>query len=166
MLKGVPHMANEEKKDFNAMLRKAQNMPRVDILEDEKSIKRYGGPRMFFAPPLFFSNLMAKIPAGKVITSSELRAYLAMKNDADFTEPLTAGAFIGIAAWASEQREHDKIPYWRTLKAQGEINAKFPGGIEKQKALLEAEGHTIIQKGRKNIRYFVSDYEMKLAKLD
>ena len=52
-----------------------------------------------------------------------------------------------------------KLPYWRTLKAHGELNAKYPGGIEAQKEKLEAEGHTIIQKGRKNIRYYVKDYE-------
>ena len=49
--------------------------------------------------------------------------------------------------------------YWRTLKANGELNAKYPNGIEGQKEKLEAEGHTIIQKGRKNIRYYVKDYD-------
>ena len=53
-------------------------------------------------------------------------------------------------------------PYWRTLKANGELNAKYPGGIEAQKEKLEAEGHTIVQKGRKNIRYYVKDYERAL----
>ena len=42
-------------------------------------------------------------------------------------------------------------PYWRTLKANGELNEKYPNGIEAQKEKLEAEGHTIVQKGRKNI---------------
>ena len=32
---------------------------------------------------------------------------------------------------------------------------KYPNGIEAQKEKLEAEGHTIIQKGRKNINYGV-----------
>ena len=63
-----------------------------------------------------------------------------------------------IAAWASYQRSEDETPYWRTLKANGELNAKYPGGIEAQKERLEAEGHTIIQKGRTNIKYFVKDY--------
>lgn len=36
---------------------------------------------------------------------------------------------------------------------------KYPNGIETQKEKLEAEGHTIIQKGRKNVRYYVKDYE-------
>ena len=52
---------------------------------------------------------------------------------------------MSIAAWASYQRTEDKTPYWRTLKANGELNEKYPEGIEKQKELLEKEGHTIIQ---------------------
>ena len=79
--------------------------------------------------------------------------------------PITAGIFVSIVAWASEQRTEDKTPYWRTLKAKGELNAKYPGGIEAQKEKLEAEGHTIIQKGRKNIRYYVEDYEKALFDL-
>lgn len=50
-------------------------------------------------------------------------------------------------------------------KANGELNAKYPNGIEAQKEKLEAEGHTIIQKGRKNIRYYVKDYENSLFDL-
>ena len=63
------------------------------------------------------------------------------------------------------QRSEDETPYWRTLKANGELNAKYPNGIEAQKEKLEAEGHTIIQKGRKNIRYYVKDYENSLFDL-
>ena len=59
----------------------------------------------------------------------------------------------------SHQRSTDETPYWRTLKANGELNPKYPGGAEAQKVKLEAEGHTIIKKGRTNIRYFVKDYE-------
>ena len=83
----------------------------------------------------------------------------------DFTEPITAGIFVSISAWASYQRVDDETPYWRTLKANGELNAKYPGGVESQKERLEAEGHTIIQKGRKNIRYYVKDYENVLFDL-
>ena len=36
---------------------------------------------------------------------------------------------------------------------------QYPGGAEAQKAKLEAEGHMIVTKGRKNIRFFVKDYE-------
>ena len=33
----------------------------------------------------------------------------------------------------SYQRSEDETPYWRTLKANGELNAKYPNGIEAQK---------------------------------
>jgi len=46
-----------------------------------------------------------------------------------------------------------------------ELNAKYPGGIEAQKEKLEAEGHTIIQKGRTNRKYFVKDFERVLFDL-
>ena len=120
---------------------------------------------MLFAPPLAYDALMKQIPSGKLITTKELRAYLAKQNGADFTDPMTAGIFISIAAWASAQRTENLTPYWRTLKTDGELNAKYPGGIEAQKSKLEAEGHTIIQKGRKNIRYYVENYEAALYEL-
>ncbi len=49
--------------------------------------------------------------------------------------------------------------------ANEELNAKYPGGVEAQKEKLEAEGHTIIRKGRTNIRYFVKDYEKALFEI-
>lgn len=158
-------MANESKKDFNAMLHKDTGMPKIQIIEDEASITKYGGEKMFFAPPIAYDEIMKTIPYGKVITVGKIREFFARKNNADFTEPITAGAFISIAAWASYQREEDKTPYWRTLKANGELNPKYPGGTEKQKEMLEAEGHTIIQRGRKNICFYVKDYEMALCDL-
>lgn len=44
-------MANENKKDFNAMLNDSKDMPKIQIITDEKSIEKYGGSRMYFAPP-------------------------------------------------------------------------------------------------------------------
>lgn len=110
--------------------------------------------------------LLQVILYGKVITLGEIREYFAKLNEADFTEPITAGIFVSIAAWASYQRSENETPYWRTLKANGELNPKYPGGVEAQKEKLEAEGHTIIKKGRTNIRYFVKDYSDVLFKLN
>lgn len=155
-------MANEDKKDFNAMLNNSKDMPKFQTITDEKSIKKYGGNRMYFAPPIDYDKIMRLVPFGKLITIGAIREYFAKLSGADFTEPITAGIFVSIAAWASFQREDDKTPYWRTLKADGELNAKYPGGIEFQKEMLEKEGHTIIQKGRKNIRFYVKDYEKAL----
>ena len=158
-------MANEDKKDFNAMLRDNKDMPKIQTITDLQSIEKYGGSRMYFAPPIDYDKVMKQVPFGKLITVGKIREYFARQSGADFTEPITAGVFISIAAWASEQREEDETPYWRTLKANGELNAKYPGGINAQKVKLEAEGHIIIQKGRKNIKYFVKDYEASLFEL-
>ncbi len=158
-------MANENKKDFNSMLNDKKNMPKIQIVEDEKTIKKYGGNKMFFAPPIYYDELMKKVPKGKLILSSQMRDYLAAKNGADFTDPMTAGIFINIAAWASYQRTENVTPYWRTLKLGGELNAKYPEAVTLQKRLLEEEGHVIISKGTKNVKYYVKDYENSLIKL-
>ena len=158
-------MANEEKKDFNAMLNDSKDMPKIQIITDEKSILKYGGDRMYFAPPMDYDRVMRLVPFGKLLTVGAIREYFARQSGADFTEPITAGIFVSIAAWASFQRTDRRTPYWRTLRAGGELNAKFPGGIEAQKELLEKEGHTVIQKGRTNIRYYVRDYEKALFEL-
>ena len=142
-------MANEDKKDFNAMLHDNKDMPKFQIITDQKSIEKYGGSKMYFAPPIDYDKVMKKVPYGKVITVGKIREYFAELS----------------VAWASYQRSEDETPYWRTLKANGELNAKYPNGIKAQKEKLEAEGHTIIQKGRKNIRYYVKDYENSLFDL-
>lgn len=158
-------MSKENNKDFNAMLLNSKDMPKIQTITDLKSIEKYGGDKMYFAPPIDYDRIMKQVPFGKLITVNKIREYFAKENGADFTEPMTVGIFVTIAAWASYQRADDKTPYWRTLKSKGELNDKYPGGIESQKEMLEKEGHTIIQKGRKNIKYFVEDYEKVLFEI-
>lgn len=155
-------MANEDKKDFNAMLNNSKDMPKYQIITDEKSIKKYGGNKMYFAPAIDYDKVMKLVPEGKLITIGTIREYFAKKSGADFTEPITAGIFVSIAAWASYQRTENKTPYWRTLKANGELNSKYPGGVEAQKKMLEKESHIVLQKGRTNIKYYVKDYEKSI----
>lgn len=75
---------------------------------------------------------------------------------------MTAGIFVSIAAWASHQRSDDNVPYWKILKTDGELNDKYPGGVIAQKEMLEKEGHIIIQRGRKNLRYYVQNYSERM----
>ena len=159
-------MADESSKDFNAMLNDSKDMPKIQVITDPASIEKYGGDRMYFAPPIDYDRVMRRVPFGKLTTVGKIREHFARASGADFTEPITAGIFVSIAAWASYQRAGDETPWWRTLKANGELNQKYPGGVEAQKARLEAEGHAIIKKGRTNIRYFVKDYEDALFELD
>lgn len=158
-------MSNEKQKDFNVMMKNNKDMPKIQIVKDEKIIKKYGGIKMFFAPPLYYDEIMKKVPKGKLVTVNQMRDYLAKRNNADFTDPMTAGIFVNIVAWASFQRDEDITPYWRTLKSDGELNIKYPEAIELQKRLLEEEGHKIILKGTKNIKYYVQDFESSLIEL-
>ena len=79
---------------------------------------------------------------------------------------MTTGIFAGIAARAAEEMategKTDITPYWRTLKSKGELNEKYPGGVESQAARLEAEGHAI-DRHRKTPR--VADYEKTLVEV-
>lgn len=152
------------KKTFNEKLCDSKDMPVVKTITDPKSVARYGGERMLIAPPIAYDEIMKQVPEGKIITTDRIRSYLAKKQNADFTCPLTAGIFINIAVHASVERGSDNpTPYFRTLKKDGELNEKYPDGIDGQKLLLEMEGHEIIQKGK---RYFVKDYEKKLWEIE
>jgi alkylated DNA nucleotide flippase Atl1 len=57
---------------------------------------------------------------------------------------------------AAKQGKSLSIPYWRTLKAGGFLNEKYPGGSEVQKEKLETEGFKVIRKGKK---YLVQNYQ-------
>ena len=96
-----------------------------------------------------------------MITVGKIREHFAKLSGADFTEPITAGIFVSIVAWASYQRSEDETPYWRTLKANGELNAKYPNGIEAQKEKLEAEDIPLFKRG---VKYTIlcKDYENSL----
>lgn len=150
-----------KKKTYNEkLLHNTNGLPKIEDLSCKPElVSRYGGAKLLIAAPMQYNEIMARVPEGKVITADRIRAYLARQAGADVTCALTAGLFINICAHASAERDHDKIPYWRTLKSNGELNEKYPEGVEGQKLRLEIEGHEVIQKGK---RYFVKDYESKL----
>ena len=78
---------------------------------------------------------------------------------------MVAGIQANTVARAADEMENSGrkriTPYWRTLKSGGELNPKFPGGVERQAILLQGEGHTLIRKGK---RMFVDGYEKKLSR--
>ena len=122
---------------------------------------------MLIPAPLEVDRIMQQIPKGKLITISEIRELLSKKHKTTIACPMTTGIFAWIAANAAEElRSEGKkriTPYWRTLKSKGELNPKYPGGIEAIRKLLEAEGHKIIEKGKKNKKYFVENFEKALV---
>jgi alkylated DNA nucleotide flippase Atl1 len=110
--------------------------------------------------------VMRRVPKGRLITFDELRAFLAMRHNADITCPLTTGIFVNIVARAAEELralgETEITPWWRTLKPGGVLNEKYPGGAEGQKARLEAEGFVVV---KERSRYRVADFAEKLWKM-
>jgi len=154
-----------KKKSWTEKLADSKGLPKVEKITDKMS-KRWGTGTVVIPAPREVNEIMRKVPEGKLVTINEIRAALAKKHKATIGCPITTGIFAWIAANAAEEQRQagkkDIIPYWRTLKTGGGINAKYPGGVEAQKKLLEKEGHKVIQKGKK---YVVADYEKALAKI-
>ena len=122
---------------------------------------------MYFAPPMAYDQVMKQVPSGKVVTVGEIRKYFGKKAGADFTDPITAGIFVSLVAWASQQRTSAETPLLADFKSQGgELNPKYPGGVLAQKEKLEAEGQHVICRGRKHFRYYVADYAESLWKIE
>ena len=150
------------KKSWREKLADNKGLPRVSKVTG-KMTKRWGTGTFVIPAPLEVNALMKRVPRGRVVTINELRAVLAAKHKADFACPITTGIFSWIAAHAAAEAEAAGAkritPFWRTLKTGGELNPKYPGGVEGIAKRLRAEGHRIISKGKRTL---VVDYEKKL----
>jgi hypothetical protein len=154
-----------KKKTWCQKLNASKGLPKVEKITDAMS-QRWGTGTVVIPAPTEVDELMRKIPTRNLVTINEIRAALAKKHKATIGCPMTTGIFAWVGAHAAEERrqqgEKNITPYWRTLKTGGVLNEKYPGGAEGQKELLEREGHTVIQKGKK---YVVLSYEKSLAQI-
>ena len=141
-------------KDLPKILALQRNFPCYGALH---RIGAKPGDSVVLAPPLEVEAIMKAVPKGHLITLHEICAQLAAKHQTQYCCTLTTGIFINIVANAADEM-HYNIPYWRTIKNDGQLNPRFPGGAERQKQLLENEGHHITQKGRKHIKYYIKDF--------
>jgi alkylated DNA nucleotide flippase Atl1 len=158
-------MVKMVRKSWQEKLADDKGLPKVEKITDKMS-KKWGEGTFVIPAPREVDEIMRKVPKGKLITINQIRQILAKKHKATIACPITTGIFAWIAAHAAEEAraegKEDITPWWRTLKTGGILNEKYPGGIEKQKELLEKEGHKIIQKGKK---YVVADFEKHLIEL-
>lgn len=149
----------KRKKTWREKLADNKGLPKIGRVEG-KMTTRWGEGTMVIPAPIEVKELMDKVPKGKLASINELRAALAKTHHTDIACPITTGIFAWIAAHAAEESAAEGAkritPYWRTLKSGGELNPKYPGGIEGVRKRLQAEGHKIIQKGK---RYLVVDFE-------
>ncbi len=152
------------KKTWKEKLHDSKDLPKVEPIPP-KMQKTYGEGTIAIPSPIEVDEIMRKVPKGKLITINEIREKIARKHNATIGCPMTTGIFAWIAAHAAEEEiaagKKRVTPYWRTLKSNGEINPKYPGGVQHQIELLEAEGHTVYPKGKK---FYVEDFQKKLVK--
>ncbi|MBN2123180.1 MAG: MGMT family protein [Deltaproteobacteria bacterium] len=150
------------KKSWREKLDGARGLPKVVPIPEGMG-RKWGTGTIVIPTPREVDRIMKGVPKGKLITIPEIRRILARRHKATIGCPITTGIFAMIAAHAAREALQEGAkrvtPYWRTLKAGGEINAKYPGGLEDQRKRLLAEGHRVIRKGRK---YIVEDYESHL----
>ena len=154
-----------EKKTCREKQMDSQDLPRVEEIP-KKMRKTWGSGTLVIPSPREVDEIMRKIPKGKLTTINDIRSVLARRHGATIGCPITTGLFARIAAGAAAEDETEGrkriTPFWRTLKSQGELNPKYPGGIQDQRGRLEAEGHKVITRGK---RTFVEDYENFVVEL-
>lgn len=153
------------KKTWQEKLDDSRDFPKVCQIDETRS-KRWGEGRFVIPAPKEVDALMRRVPRGKLTTIDHLRKVLAHRHGATIGCPITTGIFAWIAAHAAAEAEaagnENITPFWRTLKSNGELNPKYPGGITALRRRLLAEGHQIIKKGK---RFFVVGFEEKIARL-
>jgi alkylated DNA nucleotide flippase Atl1 len=154
-----------KKKTWSEKLNNSKDLPKVIKIEGKMS-KHWGTGTLVVPAPMEVNDLMKQVPKGKLITINEIRESLAKKHKATIGCPITTGIFSCIAARVADEEigkgKKNVTPYWRTLKSDGTLSEKYPGGTQAQKSLLEAEGHKIVPKGKK---WVVRDFKKSLAKI-
>ena len=152
------------RKSWREKLADSKDLPRVVEITDKMS-QRWGTGTLVIPAPVEVNEIMRKVPEGKITTINRIRETLARKHGATIGCPITTGIFVSIAARAAEEAaaegDTNITPYWRTLKSSGELNEKYPGGVETQAAHLREEGHTI-EPGRGKKPPRVKDFEKVL----
>jgi alkylated DNA nucleotide flippase Atl1 len=153
------------RRTFREKLADDKGLPRVQPLTG--GMKRWWGPGTIVLPSAReVDALMRRVRIGRLTTINHLRELLARRHRATVACPIVTGIQARIAAGAAGEDEADGkkrvTPYWRTLKAGGELNPKYPGGLAGQRRRLEREGHAVVARGK---RLFVQDYERSVARL-
>lgn len=154
--------AVRKKKSWREKLADDKDLPKKAKI-DGKLSKRWGEGTFVIPAPREVDAAMKKVGAGRLATIDSLRKALAKKHRTTIACPITTGIFAWIAAHAADEAEADGrkriTPYWRTLKTGGELNPKYPGGVANLRRRLTAEGHKVVQRGK---RYFVANFERAL----
>lgn len=126
--------------------------------------KEANGGAMVVSSPAEVDGLVRGIARGEVATLDDLRGALARRHGVETACPVSTAIFAGMSARAAEELRHGGqsaealTPWWRVLRRGGFLNPKLPGGVERQRALLESEGVKVSPLRR---QLAVFDYEAR-----
>jgi hypothetical protein len=121
--------------------------PKVDAIVDipKDRLRFFGGAgKMLLPSPATVAALMEKVPAHKLITTHLICQKLAEQFNVRGTCPVTTQK-------ALQEVAHDaghEVAYWRVIKADGGLIARFPGGAVGQAERLRKEGFTLDSRGK------------------
>jgi hypothetical protein len=161
------------KKTWVEKMQDKPGYPKILVLEEKfpcyKAVHKMGaniGDKIVITQASEVIPLMVAVPEGNLLTLREICIALAKKHNVQGCCTLTTGIFTMTLANAVEEvktsgedSQISAIPWWRTLKIDGFLNDKYPGGQEAQKILLENEGFTFKPSGKK---FQVIDFEKHL----
>jgi ribosomal protein L13 len=150
------------KKTWQQKMADKENLPKILKLEKKfpcyNAVHKMGadaGDDVVLVNASEVAGVMTKVPRGKLTTTVEICRAIAKKHKVKACCSLTTGIFVMIVANAAEEMKAEgkpnSTPYWRTVKADGSLNEKYPGGAAAQKKLLEKEGFRIVQRGKKHL---------------
>lgn len=156
-----------KKKSWQDKLAGNKNFPKILKLEKNfpcyRALLKMGvaeGEKVVLVNADEIMEIMKAVPRGRLVTIVEICRQIARKHHVQGCCSLTTGIYIAVIANAVEEAatagKDLAVPYWRTLKSDGFLNEKYPGGPERHKALLEKEGFRILNRGKK---YFVDNYQ-------
>jgi hypothetical protein len=128
--------------------------------------KSMGQGTMIVPRPLDVEAMMQRPGKGRLITLGQIRGTLAKQSRVDQCCPLTTGIFARLAAEAAEEDaaagKKRITPWWRTIRDNGELNDKFPGGAAAQAARLREEGFSVAR-NRTGSKLRVVEFEPRLV---
>ena len=148
------------------LIEQSKKLPRI-VQIPNKMEKRFGKGKMLIPRPLDIDAIIRKVKKGRLITQEKIREILAKKFKVKVTCPITTGIFVRICAEAAEEDKKSGkkriTPWWRVVKADGNLNPKFPGFPKLQSDYLKKEGFTILPSENKKPSK-VKDFERYLWK--
>jgi alkylated DNA nucleotide flippase Atl1 len=147
-----------QRKTWGEKLLDKPGYPKVLSLEEGfpcyKAVHKMGanaGDMVVLVNPSEVVEIMRRVPEGRVTTITEICKAIARMHGVPACCTLTTGIFIMTVANACAEAEDElgNMPYWRTLKTDGFLNEKYPGGQEGHRNRLEAEGLCVITRGKR-----------------